>query len=41
MYKDDLEERGFRWEDNIEIDIEEQRVRMGMDWTNLPPERVH
>lgn len=41
MCKDDLEGRGFGWEDNVEIDIEEQGVRMGMDWINLPPERVY
>lgn len=41
MCKDDLEEHGFRWKDNIEIDIEEQGVRMDMDWINLPPERVN
>jgi hypothetical protein len=39
--KDDLEEHEFRWEDNIEIDVEEWGVRMDMEWTSLSPERVY
>jgi hypothetical protein len=39
--KDDLEEHEFRWEDNIEIDVEEEGVRTYMEWTSLSPERVY
>jgi hypothetical protein len=36
MWKDDLEDGVYRWENNINTDIEEQRVRMGMNWISLP-----